>query len=108
MRINFNTLLIDVRDNEPLFTDKVNKKTKEVEQIPLTLLNVSGEALCNIDPKENLSAEEKYQLTKLLDKVYTHKDDCEISIEELATIKARIAKFYSPLVLLAVDKILEK
>ncbi len=108
MRINFTQLLIDIRDNQPLVTDKLNKRTKEVEQVPLTLLDVSGEALCNIDPKENLSAEEKYRLTKLLDKVYTNKEDCEISIEELATIKARLAKFYSPLVLLAVDKILEK
>lgn len=108
MRINFNQILIDVRDNEPLFTDRVNKKTKEVEQVELTLLSISGEALCTIDPKENLTADEKYKLSKLLDKIFTHKDDCEISIEELATIKQRIAKFYGPIVLLAIDKILEK
>lgn len=106
MLINFKSELIDVRDGDALVIDKVNKKTKAIETVPITFQYVAGEALCNIDAKDNLSAEEKYKISKLLDKVFST-PECEVTDEELDLIKERTAKFYGPIVLLAIDKLLK-
>lgn len=108
MRINFNTALIDVRDNTALtFTYRKTPKDIEGEERELTFGWAAAEALgAQFPDEQNITQKDKLQRGRLIEQIFT-RPESEISIEEASLIKQRIGKVYGPLVVIAVEKVLE-
>lgn len=107
MKVKVTEQLIDVRDNEALMIEKKKKGSEEMEMVPMTLRFVSTEALgVMLRGEESESQEVKLKRGKLIERICLE-EECEMSIEEVALVKERIAKIYGPLVVVAVEKILD-
>lgn len=125
MEVDFNKVLTDVRDGDPLLVEKPipdeyvlgqlgetifsqhGRKVPKLEEVPMTLQYAAGEALGSVTQDDSgESQEEKLKRGRLLEKIYS-KPKGEFTIEELALIKRRIGKYYGPIVVVAVENILE-
>lgn len=102
MKLNFNVQLLDL-EGETFNDDKKQ---------PLTLRRVCVDALGNALPgDENLNGETKYKLYALADRIVRSvkaNKECEISAEEISTLKERIAKSWTTLVMGPAFDLLEK
>ena len=86
-------------DNKPLILPNATR--------PMTLGEAVVNALLTSTPDDQkLSGVEKYKLDALARKVYAAKD-VELSVEELATIKDRVGKVSTPILVGAVWRILD-
>lgn len=126
MRVDFRTVLIDVRDNTPLQferpkkgeyvknedgSDKVDARGNKIpvlEWVDLTLQYAAGESLGMVMPGEGQETQEvKLKRGKLIEKIYL-RPECDLTVEQAALIKERISKCYGPLVVVAVENLLER
>ena len=83
MKIDFDKALIDLVTDKPF-------SSKE------TLKSVSMTALLSLDPKENTDGTKRFELWELAKKV---KENSDLTVEEITTIKKRIGMFYTPAVI---------
>lgn len=104
MQIDFNTPLIDVRDNTEL--TYLDPKTK-VEKV-LTLGDAAAESLGAVfdDEAKELRSTEKLRRGLLIQQIFSRAKS-EISIEEANTIRERIGRLYGPLVVVAAEMVLD-
>lgn len=78
------------------FKDLEGKEIKEGEKT-LSLGRVAINSLCNVvEGDQGMSGEKKFNLGKLADKI-SSQPDAEFEVEEIATVKERIGKLYTPL-----------
>jgi hypothetical protein len=78
------------------FNDLEGKEVKEGERV-LTLAKVAINALCNVvEGDQQLTGEKKFKLGELANKI-NKEPEAEFEVEEIATIKERIGKLYTPL-----------
>lgn len=107
MQVDFATVLIDVRDNTPL---TILKKKKDVEtEEDLTGAYAAAEALGSVleDEHRTLSQKDKLTRGKLIERIFIEKSPLEITVEEANLIRERIGKVYPPLVVVAMEKLLD-
>jgi len=87
MKINF---------NQPI--KQLDGKVVKDSTGELTLKSIAIGALSNIGQDENPSAEEKVKWYDLTLKIYNAKGELDVSVEDVALLKARIGKGFVPLV----------
>jgi hypothetical protein len=105
MKINFNTPLIDVRDNTELTYEK--KKGDLTSEATLTLGIAAAEGLgAMFDDERTLASTERLKRGLLIEQIFK-RPESEISIEEANLIRERIGKLYGPLVVVAAEKVLD-
>ena len=109
MRINFNELLIDARDKEPLVGERVGKDgSRKWENMSLGY--VAGEALSHPFPDEKIDYKEKLRRGRLIDTICGDGKsylDGELDLEEVSLIRTLVGKAYPQLVIVAVEKLLD-
>ena len=107
MLIDFTKPLIDVRENEPLVVDRAIKFSTELKQVSFTLQMAAGDALsAYLSGDDTLNSEQKLKIGKLIERIYLT-PQCEVDPDELALIKERCHKCYTPLVLIALENALK-
>lgn len=105
MKINFNTPLIDVRDNTELTYEK--RKGDPTSEVALTLGVAAAEGLGALfDDERTLASSERLKRGVLIEQIFK-RPECEISIEEANLIRDRIGRLYGPLVVVAAEKVLD-
>jgi hypothetical protein len=88
MKINWKTVLTDVAGKE------INAENGE----PLTLDKVAINALSQLTQQDGqFTGEEKFKLGELAYRVYRADSETEFEVEEIAKIKERIGKLYTPI-----------
>lgn len=125
MNLDFKRELIDIRTEDSILTQKVVKgQWKQdangdnitdgngqwipiTETVPMTFRHAALEALMASLPEDHrISAEDKLKRGKLMEKI-CFSPDSSFSVEEVSLIKERIAKVYNPLVVIAVERLVE-
>lgn len=81
--------------------DESNKKTF------VTYRTVISNALNNFNKEENPTAEYKNKSWQIMKKLY-EKDEVNLTVDDMAHIKERVGKVYSPLIYGRVSEIFEK
>lgn len=106
MKIDFNTPLIDVRDGTELTYEKASKKGIKEEVLTLGLAAAEGLGAVLQEEQTTLSQADKLKRGLLIQQIF-QRPECEISIEEANLIRERVSKVYGPLVVVAVEQVLD-
>lgn len=98
MKINFNTVLKDITTGEAMLSGET----------PLTARKIAVDALLATFPgEETMEGTKKVELFSLAVKVSGSGDECTLTVDEVAQIKDRVGRGYSPMVVGQVWPLLE-
>lgn len=106
MKVDFNTPLIDVRDGTDLTYLKQTKKGTKDEVLTFGIAAAEGLGAVAQDEQTTLSQADKLKRGLLIQQIF-QQPQSEISIEEANLIRERVGKVYGPLVVVAIEKVLD-
>jgi hypothetical protein len=96
-----------IQVNQPLKTIHGNN-LEEVKGKSFTVKDAIVSGLLSQDNSENINGQKKFELYKLASKIQDAEGEVEITIEQAATIKERVGKSFTALVVGQVYEIIEK
>ena len=97
MKIDFTQELKTI-EGDTLQRQKVNRRENKIEEIDATLKWAAVEALLTVDPKAEISGEEKAKRYEIALKVQEATGPIEISVDDAALIKKLCDQHFTPLI----------